>query len=51
MPSLTLDTEHQGLEVDHLLIDHEYINSTLVDEVLGRRGTIVCKPWTAHGAG
>ncbi len=45
MPSLTVDMAHQGLDVDHLLIDRGYINSTLVDDVLARRGTIVCKPW------
>ena len=45
MPSLTVDLAHQGLDVDHLLIDRGYINSTLVDEVLARRGKIVCKPW------
>ena len=45
MPFLTLDLERQGLAVDHLLIDRGYINSTLVDEVLNRRGKIVCKPW------
>ena len=48
MPSLTVDMAHQGLEVDHLLIDRGYINSTLVDEVLGRRGKIVCKPWKSR---
>lgn len=48
MPSLTVDMAHQGLDVDHLLIDRAYINSTLVDEVLARRGTIVCKPWTSR---
>lgn len=48
MPSLTLDLEHQGLGVDHLLIDRGYINSTLVEEVLGRRGKIICKPWKSH---
>ena len=48
MPSLTVDLERQGLVVDHLLIDRGYINSTLVDEVLSRRGKIVCKPWTSH---
>ncbi len=51
MPSLTVDLEHQGLVVDHLLIDRGYINSTLVDEVLtgakssanrGNRTTAVC---------
>ena len=48
MPSLTVDMARQGLDVDHLLIDRGYINSTLVDEVLSRRGKIVCKPWTSH---
>jgi hypothetical protein len=44
MPSLTIDMKRQGLVVDQLLIDRGYINSALVDDVLGRRGTIVCKP-------
>lgn len=48
MPSLTVDMKHQGLDVDHLLIDRGYINSTLVDEVLARRGTLICKPWKSH---
>ena len=48
MPSLTVDMAQQGFAVDHLLIDRGYINSTLVDEVLARRGTIVCKPWKSH---
>jgi hypothetical protein len=48
VPSLTVDMAHQGLDVDHLLIDRGYINSPLVDEVLARRGTIVCKPWTSR---
>ena len=48
MPSLTIDMARQGLDVDHLLIDRGYINSTLVDDVLRRRGKIVCKPWKSH---
>src|SRR5215204_3943930 len=48
MPALTVDMGHQGVDVDHLLIDRGYINSTLVDAVLARRGTIVCKPWKSH---
>jgi len=48
MPSLTTDMERQGLDVDHLLIDRGYINSSLVDTVLSRRGKIVCKPWKSH---
>ena len=38
----------RDLDVDHLLIDRGYINSTLVDDVLSRRGKIVCKPWKSH---
>ena len=54
MPSLTVDLARQGLDVDHLLIDRGYINSTLVDEVLagaarscanpGSRATASCFP-------
>jgi hypothetical protein len=47
-PALTIDLARQGLAVDQLLIDRGYINSTLVDEMLRRRGKIVCKPWTSH---
>lgn len=48
MPSLTVDMQRQGLEIAHLLIDRGYINSSLVEDVLARRGTIVCKPWKSH---
>jgi hypothetical protein len=48
MPALTVDMGHQGVDVDHLLIDRGYINSTLVDAVLARRGKIVCKPWKSR---
>ena len=48
MPALQDDLERQALTVDHLLIDRGCINGTLVDEVLRRRGKIVCKPWTSH---
>jgi hypothetical protein len=48
MPSLASDLQQQGFDIDHLLIDRGYINSSLVDDVLKRRGTIVCKPWKSH---
>ena len=48
VPSLTTDMERQGLDVDHLLTDRGYINTTLVDDVLRRRGKIVCKPWKSQ---
>jgi hypothetical protein len=48
MPALQRDLERQALTVEHLVIDRGYINSVLVDEVLRRRGKIVCKPWKSH---
>ncbi len=48
MPALQTDLERQALTVDQLVIDRGYINSTLVDDVLTRRGKIVCKPWKSH---
>jgi hypothetical protein len=39
MPSLTTDPARQGLDVDQLVIDRGYINSTLVDDVLRRVGS------------
>jgi len=48
IPALTIDMARQGVTVDELLIDRGYINSALVDDVLSRRGTIVCKPWKSH---
>lgn len=51
IPSLTTDMDRRGLTIDQLLIDRGYINSTLVDDVLRRRGTNVCKPWTSQNGG
>ncbi len=48
IPALQSDLARQALRVDQLVIDRGYINSTLVDDVLTRRGKIVCKPWTSH---
>jgi hypothetical protein len=48
IPSLQTDLARQALTVDQLLIDRGYINSALVDDVLTRRGKIVCKPWQSH---
>jgi hypothetical protein len=48
MPALTQDLARHGLDVGQLLIDRAYINSALVDDVLSRRGKIVCKPWKSH---
>lgn len=48
MPALQQDLDRQARTVDHLMIDRGYINSPLVDDVLRRRGKIVCKPWKSH---
>ena len=48
IPALKTDLERQVPHIDQLVIDRGYINSPLVDDVLHRRGTIVCKPWKSH---
>jgi Transposase DDE domain/Transposase domain (DUF772) len=35
-------------DIDHLFIDRGYIGSTLVQDVLARRGEVLCKPWVPH---
>ncbi|MBA3672991.1 MAG: IS1182 family transposase [Gemmatimonadaceae bacterium] len=47
-PRLVADIEAQGLTIDSLYIDRGYINAPIVDEILARRGTIVCRPWLGH---
>jgi len=47
-PSLVADIATQGLTIDSLYIDRGYINAPIVDEILARRGQIVCRPWHAH---
>ena len=44
-PDLAGDIEKQGLKIDALFIDRGYVKAALVDEVLGRGGEIVCRPW------
>jgi hypothetical protein len=44
-PLLKKDIETQKLRIDELFIDRGYINSPIVDEVLGVGGDVVCKPW------
>jgi len=44
-PALMTDMERLKLKVDELYIDRAYVNSTFVDDVLSRRGEVVCKPW------
>jgi hypothetical protein len=50
-PALQQDVERQGLHIGELYIDRAYINSSIVDEVLGRRGEVVCKPWNPKNRG
>ncbi len=47
VPDLALDLAHSGHEIDDLYIDRGYINAHLVDEVLERRGSVICRPWVA----
>jgi hypothetical protein len=45
-PLLQEDMARMGFEVDELLIDRAYLNSTLAENVGAKAwGTIVCKPW------
>jgi Transposase DDE domain/Transposase domain (DUF772) len=46
-PSLVTDITAQGLTIGSLYIDRAYINAPVVDEILARRGTVVCRPWLA----
>lgn len=50
-PGLAEDIARQGLEIEQLFIDRGYVKAPLVDEILGRGGEIVCRPWVASGNG
>ena len=45
VPALQADLARQGLVIGELHIDRAYINSPVVDAVLGRGGAVRCKPW------
>lgn len=47
-PNLVADITAQGLTITSLYIDRGYINAPIVDEILARRGTVICRPWLAH---
>lgn len=47
-PSLVADITAQGLTIGSLYIDRGYINAPVVDEILARRGAVICRPWLAH---
>ena len=44
-PVLQADLTCCNQSIGELYIDRGYINSTLVDEVLGQHGDVFCKPW------
>jgi hypothetical protein len=47
-PHLVADITAQDLTIGALYIDRGYINAPVVDEVVQRLGTIVCRPWVAR---
>jgi hypothetical protein len=47
-PNLVTDITAQGLTIGSLYIDRAYINAPVVDEILARRGAVVCRPWLAQ---
>jgi len=47
-PNLVADIAAQGLTITSLYIDRGYINAPIVDEILARRGAVICRPWLAH---
>ena len=47
-PGLQADIERQKLKIGELYIDRAYVNCNVVDDVLARKGTVVCKPWASR---
>jgi hypothetical protein len=50
-PGLAKDIAIQGLQIGTLFIDRGYVKAGLVDEILGRGGEIVCRPWIPRNKG
>jgi hypothetical protein len=50
-PQLAEDITNQRLEIGKLFIDRGYVKAPLVDDVLGRGGEIVCRPWVPRNKG
>jgi hypothetical protein len=48
VPALQADLARQDLVIGELHIDRAYINSPVVDAVLGIGGVVRCKPWVPH---
>lgn len=42
---LASDIERQGLSLQALYIDRGYINAPVVNDIVGRGGEIICRPW------
>ncbi len=49
-PLMKNDIERQGLQIAELHIDRGYINSSVVDDVLGTNGDVVCKAWVPRNS-
>jgi hypothetical protein len=47
-PALQADMQRQGVAPDELYIDRAYVNSGLAQNVLSRKGEVICKPWVAR---
>ena len=50
-PQLSEDIANQHLEIGELFIDRGYVKAALVDDVLGRGGDVVCRPWIPRSKG
>lgn len=48
-PQLKADLDSQQAAIAQLHVDRGYINSSLVDDVQSASGSVICKPWFAHG--
>jgi hypothetical protein len=48
VPALAADMARMGLAPNELLVDRAYINSVLIDELVERGGTVVCRPWRGN---
>lgn len=46
--ALSADMKRMGLAPNELLVDRAYINSVLIDELVERGGTVVCRPWRGN---
>jgi hypothetical protein len=47
-PALSEDMTKMGLAPHELQIDRAYLNSALVEQVVARHGTVICRPWKGN---